>query len=553
VVVADPTAATARRVKADPGDAVDVAIVGAGLGGLLAGAVLARRGLRVAVFDRHYVAGGCGTMFKRGPASSRWVFDVGMHYVGDAGPEGRVPAMLDAAGADVAFRALDPEGYDRVHVPGAALQIPWTIDAYRDALVDRFPHERRGIDRYVSMLRQVSALSEANLAADGQTDRSVIWTAVTRALTAVRFQHATAHDVVSRWVRDPVLYGLLFGLNGCYGVGPRRVSAMMHFGLCAHFFRGGYYPEGGGQRIADALAGAIEAAGGTVCLRTGIRRIEVAGGVSGVTTDDGRTVAASAVISNACVRRTLLELVPREALPTPARLTAEGWQMAVGIHLLSLGLRGSHEEAGIRRGNEWVTDSFEIDAMYDAIRDGDQSASCQYITSGSAKDAGTPGHAPEGHCTLQAMTFVSGRPEHWGVTLEDLQTGRYRDRQAYKDRKRRLDDRLVARLDRLYGDLSSRIVFAESATPLTHARYTSATGGTAYGLEATPSQFLAGRPGPVGPVDGLFLAGAGTRTAHGIIGSLNSGWIAAKHAATRLGKPLPELQGWRRGRVVTPR
>lgn len=89
--VHDPAGQTKQRVRSTAPDEVDVAIVGAGLGGLTAGAMLARHGLRVAVFDGHYVAGGCCTMFSRGSGDRRFVFDIGLHYIGDCGPEGRIP------------------------------------------------------------------------------------------------------------------------------------------------------------------------------------------------------------------------------------------------------------------------------------------------------------------------------------------------------------------------------------------------------------------------------------------------------------------------------
>ena len=82
-----PTAQTGRRTTAPLPDAeLDVAIVGAGTGGLCAGAYLARAGLKVALFDFHYVAGGSATRFARGSSGERYPFDIGLHYVGDCGP-----------------------------------------------------------------------------------------------------------------------------------------------------------------------------------------------------------------------------------------------------------------------------------------------------------------------------------------------------------------------------------------------------------------------------------------------------------------------------------
>ena len=49
----DPVYKTKARVRADVPDRVDIAVVGAGLGGLVSSAYLAQSGLKVACFDQH--------------------------------------------------------------------------------------------------------------------------------------------------------------------------------------------------------------------------------------------------------------------------------------------------------------------------------------------------------------------------------------------------------------------------------------------------------------------------------------------------------------------
>ena len=78
-----------RRAHAEPPAAVDIAIVGSGLGGLVTAAYLAQRGLSVAVFESHYVAGGCATQFSRGPRHARYRFDVPQENVLIADQSGR--------------------------------------------------------------------------------------------------------------------------------------------------------------------------------------------------------------------------------------------------------------------------------------------------------------------------------------------------------------------------------------------------------------------------------------------------------------------------------
>ena len=58
-----------------------VVIIGAGLGGLECGYILAKNGMKVTVLEREAQVGGCLQTFRRGAA----LFDTGFHYVGALG------------------------------------------------------------------------------------------------------------------------------------------------------------------------------------------------------------------------------------------------------------------------------------------------------------------------------------------------------------------------------------------------------------------------------------------------------------------------------------
>ncbi|QEY32161.1 C-3',4' desaturase CrtD [Synechococcus sp. RSCCF101] len=62
----------------------DVVVVGAGIAGLTAAALLAKQGLRVVLLESHHQSGGCAGTFRRGP----YVFDVGATQVAGLEPGG---------------------------------------------------------------------------------------------------------------------------------------------------------------------------------------------------------------------------------------------------------------------------------------------------------------------------------------------------------------------------------------------------------------------------------------------------------------------------------
>jgi phytoene dehydrogenase-like protein len=525
-----------RRAHTAIPSRVDVAVIGSGLGGLVAAARLAQQGFSVAVFEAHYTAGGCATQFARGPKKARWTFDVGLHYVGDCAPGGTIPRILEELGVAIEFAELDRDGFDTLVFPDLRFRIPADLDVYRDRLVALFPHERRGIDAYVKLVRAVMNVSRTLELADGRRPNALALAKI--ALDGVRlarWQTATIAAVLARHVKDPKLAAVLLGQSGDYGLPPSKVSALLHLGLAGHYFRGAYYPKGGGQIIADRLAARIEALGGTVHLRTPVERILVEGGravgvrLAPKAGEPAVDVRANVVLSNADLKRTVTELVGPEHVPAEVAARAQRWEMAAALFLTVVGLRGDGRELGMGPTNVWQFDHYDVEKFYRADSgSGPIGIGGCYVTSASMKDPENAlHHAPAGHTGLEVMAVVPSSPARWGAGTTDASAWEYKHGDVYLARKRELEVELVARLDRLFPGAKERVVLCESASPMTHRRFTGATDGTGYGLAATPAQFMKARPGYRGPIAGLYLTGASTRAGHGIVGAMMGGRAAA--------------------------
>ena len=56
----------------------NIVIIGAGLGGLTAGALLSQKGYKVTILEQHNKVGGCATTFKR---NGNFTCEVGLHVI----------------------------------------------------------------------------------------------------------------------------------------------------------------------------------------------------------------------------------------------------------------------------------------------------------------------------------------------------------------------------------------------------------------------------------------------------------------------------------------
>lgn len=520
----NPTSHTRARVAAQVPAEVDVAIIGAGLGGLMTAARLAKAGQKVAVFDAHYVAGGCATMFTRGSGEDRVNFDIGLHYVGACDDKGRIPRLLREVGVEVEWEPLDPDGFDEFVFPDFRFRVPADRDLYRERLLALFPSEKAGIDRYIRALTEVRVLSRESAPKGWRLGVE----ALLKARLAAWYKGATLGAFLDTCTKDPKLRAVIAGQNGDYGLGPSKVSLMLHCGLANHYFDGAYYPKGGGQIIADRLSEVIEAAGGTIHLRHPVDGVVVEGGRATGLRYRGQhgassVIRAKTVVSNADLKRTLLELVPD--VPAPLKEQAQAWEMGGAIFLTCLAVKADLGKLGMARTNYWQFDGYDFDALYtegSALGALPPVRGC-YITSATRKDPTTRHHAPPGVETVEVMALMPGTAEAWGVDTKDVATPKYRKAEVYQGHKQRVQDDLVARLERLFPGSTKEIVHIESATPVTHSRFTGASAGSGYGLAATPGQFLGNRPGVRSHLPGMYYTGANTRSGHGIVGALASG------------------------------
>ncbi len=506
--------------KRSPEGDWDTVVIGSGIGGMTAAALLSELGHRVLVLEQHYVPGGFTHVFKR----KGWTWDVGVHAVGEVTEHsmtGRLLARLTRG--RLQWTSLGPV-YDQFHYPdGFTISFPDSPGQFREALVAAFPEEVEAIDRYLALVRETAAAMRGYYLSRALP----VWLAklTNRWLAGPAqpfFEQRTA-EIVAGLTDNPQLRNLFTAQWGYYGSVPSRSSFAIQALVVKHFLHGGYYPIGGSEAIASELLRTLAENGGWTRIQADVDEILVEKNrAQGVRLATGEVLRASQVISAAGLPSTVRKLLPQDLQETDWARSVSELAPASAHVCLYLGFEGDIRSAGCGAANQWFCSTWSSEEDVWPV-DGPgplPDAPILYCSFPSLKDPEyDPG--PTQRHTAEVVTFVS-----WS-TFERWTDSRWKRRgEEYNAFKKRLEESLLRQFFAQRPELEPMLRYSELSTPLSTDHFCRPTRGSIYGIEPTPDRFSNPWLRPRSPVKGLFFGGSDVATV-GVIGAMIGGGLAA--------------------------
>ncbi len=501
-----------REVGARAGE-WDAIVIGAGLGGLSCAAAFARKGFRTLVLEQHDKPGGYATAFRR---PGGFLFDVSLHST-TVGERNGVRNLIGGFPevTEVEF-AAHPSLY-RVIFPSHDIRVPQRdIPGYIAELARLFPQEKAGMAALIDDMRGFSSDLGKLRAVQGKVELSRL---------ARDYPHFSRHagrtwgQVVDDRLRDPKLKAIVSALWVYFGLPPSRLAAFYYaLPTLGYLEDGGYYPKGRSQSISDALASFIKARGGSMLLRTRVRKILTQdGAVYGVQTDAGQEYRGRVVVSNASAWDTIHRLLEDDRALEPYKARLAGFRVSLSCFQVFLGLKKDlTRETGVRDTEIFLESGYDPDAGYEASRRADVETCGLAVT---LYDNLYAGYSPKGKNTINVLALQGFGP--WEKFEADYRNGR---KTAYRAEKERMAELLIRRVEqKLLPGLSRAIQVKEIGTPLTNLRYTGNYRGAIYGWDQTVDNSGPTRVGHATPVKNLYLAGAWSSPGHGYGAVIGSG------------------------------
>jgi all-trans-retinol 13,14-reductase len=490
-------------------DIPDYLVVGSGLAGLSFSTLMAVSGRSVEVVESHYTPGGYGHTFAYGKPPDVYRFNAQLHYVWNCGPGETVDRFLEKAGMkdEVSFERFDATGFDRMRMPGYALDIPndWSLLASRLAAL--FPSHAAECAAFLEEVQAVAA--EIDALPPVPRGLSAL-TKLPQFRRLIRYRNDTLGDVFRRFSLPPAAQTLIALQWPDFLLPPGKLSFFAWVMLFTGYMRGAYYPTKHFEHIIDGMVRRIETSGSKVRLRHRVIGFLSEGDrICGVTVeevdDDG---AATGPVHELRAKHVICNMDPKRAaemigLERFSRSTRKklNYDYSPSNFMAYCVVEGIDlRDYGFGRSNLFHTEDPDLDRCFAAMMErGDYSRPSFVMTVPSLL---TPdrGDCPEGKQIMELLTVAD---------FQRFQQLKFSRPKHYQAKKREIYEAMLDVIDRDYvPGIRDHICFKMLGSPTTNTRYCASPEGNSYGSNLTPANMGAGRLNWESSVPGLSFCNA---------------------------------------------
>lgn len=464
-------------------DQYDVIVIGSGLAGMTTANILGRAGYSVLLLEQHYKLGGMATWFKR-PGGH--IFDVSLHGF----PVGMIKSCRRYWTREIAD-SIVPLPNIRFDNPMFQLTTTYNREDFTTLLTSRFGVAKETVEAFFDYARGMNFYDDQSL--------------TTRELFERFFPGR--QDIV-RLLMEPIVYA-----NGSTLEDP----ALTYGIVFSNFMSKGVYTfEGGTDRLVELMHQDLLKSGVDVRIKCNVNRINVEHGRVSSVEVNGRTIKTRAVVSNANLKATILQLVGEQYFDRKfvddtraVRLNNSSTQVYIAL---------KPDERVPEETGDLLFTSTASEFRTDLLLSRD-------ITSRTYSFY-YPRTRPQGRPRCLIVSSTNAHYSDWADLPDD----------EYEASKRDLIEKTLDHLDGYVPNIRERLDHVEAATPKTFKHYTQHIHGASFG---TKFEGLAVSRALPEQVKGLYHAGSVGIIMSGWLGAINYGVIVANDVDALLMKAAP--------------
>lgn len=495
---------------------ISVNIIGSGAGGLFAGAILAKHGFDVNIYEARVNIGGYTSGWKR----KDYFFESSVHEINGFFPED--PRLR-------VFRYLGL--FDRLNL--CRIESPYTSvfkdyefklghgpDIIRDKLINEFPEDSKEITRIFKYMRDVSFELSDYLKEENEF----------KAIMKVPFKYKNifkgfiknTYDLLKN-LKNPRVRTIIGQLFHYYSSNLRKLNLIFFAFPTYQYMYDSFWFSGTSKSFSDTLRDLIVENGGKIHTHKKVTKIlfEKKKAV-GIEVNDSERYYSDITLSNAPLLATFSKLIDKKEISSALRNKALKTKFSTSIFTIYLGVDIDVRDIGIKEYCYFLNKTEDIVELV------------------SKKDV----HVPHEDRTVVLTSFFldnSLTPEGKTVmnicTIDDMKYWEpfKKDKVAYKKEKLRIANLLLDRIEERFPGLKDHIEVMEIGTPYTMEKFSNNPGGAVYGGAQNFAQTNIFRFPNAIPKKNLYFAGAWVKPGGGVSGAITASIITSKMIMEKYG------------------
>ena len=473
----------------------DVIIIGGGLAGLSSALKLSQNGKKVAVFEKHFMAGGYATNFKRKDKDGNlYVFDVSLHGIGGLLPGNAFYNHMKDINMIDKVEVLRKKETGTIYSNGCEIDVPDTFEKYRDHLVNRYSSYK---DKIYKLFKEIYSLKE-----EMESGKPPV--------IYQKMQDISLYNYLKSFIDDEKFIEEFSFLWLYYGLPPKKLNALFYMLAWISYHIGGtFYIKGGAGKLSDTFVEEIKKNGGEVYLSNEIVKIDIEGNnVTAVHTRRGNKYDAEKFIF-ACDPNHLINLMDNNnenVIEYKKKL--DNNDVGISLSQLYIGLDCKTTEVGITKADYFISNGVNYEDAYKNILEGNYSDNILGLTSYDVldKDVGV------------FVVVFGDHIKNWPQYKSE----------EYKRKKEEVTNEILENVYKNFPNVKGHIKVLELGTPHTMKRYTNNTQGAVYGWEQNIRQGGFNRLSNKSDFNNVFLSGAWTNPGGGFEGAITGGILTAE-------------------------
>lgn len=487
----------------EPQKTYDVIVIGAGVAGLTAAALLCRAGKKVCVIEMDTRPGGYLAGFKR----MNFRFDSAIHWLNQCGPKGMVTKVFDLIGTDHP-QPITQDVIKRFVGTKFNYLLTSDPDKLRDQWIAEFPNEKAGLIRFFEDAKKLGRSFDRASELFRSSETMSLFGKAMAGMKRLRFALPFIKHIsysgdegirkgLNRYFKEEQLHEV-------FCTEPDVLSCLVPIAW-AYYSDYQRPPRGGSQVIPEWLNHAIDQMDGEVFFRSKVKEVLIENGTAtGVVVENNKTdfTIKSEYVIAACDVMALYErMLPKGSVPSSKIEKLKDAELYSSSVTVQLALDCTVDSLGF--GDEMLYLATE-GLPRKAYGDGDPHTAGISVLAPSLRDETL---SPEGHGTL--TIYVAGHIDYGNYWKTELgENGKRIRGDAYKKFKKEYADVLIKRVEEAFAPgLSDHILYCDIATPITHERYTGNFAGSIMGARPGKKNMQSKVAHYQTPVKNLLLGG----------------------------------------------